>query len=774
VAALNSPLRFLAGFSAGMTALPLSSELPAAWPFLGLLAILLVAALWRRVPVVIGLVLALAFSWWQLDQSLNQRLDDCLSGVDILLEGRVQAMPDLLQSSPVARQRFEFAVHNWQSHAECLPERPMPRRVRVHWYQGDEVQAGEHWRLLVRLRPPTGLDNPGLFDYEQWLLAARLDATGSVRAGQRLTGKRISRVDGWRQRLRDQVLAADWQEPGILLALLSGDSAALPDSHWQILRGTGTVHLLVVSGLHLGLVSGLGLLVGTTLARLLPPLSLIWPARYWGVLLALPLATLYATLAGWSLPVQRAWIMAVAGLLWLVWARRTLGLHVWLLALSLILLLDPLAPLTAGFWLSFGAVLILLLWFSARAVQRAWRSLIQAQLVLGVAMLPLLATLVGQWSWVMPLANLIAVPLVSLLLVPLVLLGGLGLLAESWLPGQVTHGVLSLADLVAQGLVRWLLWVDGLATVQGAPLQGLMVTLIGGIGAALMLLPLAWRWRCWAMLMLVCLLLPRPDRPAYGEFRMTMLDVGQGLAVLVETQRHQLLFDAGPAYSGGFDAGDSVVTPMLRRRGLRQLDRVLISHNHQDHAGGFAAIARSKRVRHWSGGGGFRELVQDHYCRAGQRWQWHGVRFEVLFPPDSQLLSANDGSCVLYIRGRSGAALLPGDIERRAEQILVRSSRLPQVDVLVAPHHGSRSSSSRPFLAALDPALVLISSGRDNRFGHPHPEVLARYRSLDIEYATTATDGALIWSSQQPDQVQRRRDRSVALWRSRPEVAAPR
>jgi competence protein ComEC len=279
-------------------------------------------------------------------------------------------------------------------------------------------------------------------------------------------------------------------------------------------------------------------------------------------------------------------------------------------------------------------------------------------------------------------------------------------------------------------------------------------------------MPMPIRWRLLVLPLLAVLVTRSESAPPFGEFRVRMLDVGQGLAVIVETQRHRLIYDAGARYASGFDVGDAIVVPAVLAVGGRRADVLMISHDHLDHAGGADAVKRELRTTHWMGGGGFEDLAMHNYCRAGDRWQWDGVAFEVLYPPEPWRLSANDGSCVLRVDNGARAALLPGDVERLAEGTLVARELLAPVDLLVSPHHGSRTSSSALFLAALSPRMVFVSSGHRNRYGHPHDVVMARYETLGANVYVTAQSGALTWTSAEPERVIEQRRVSPRYWRA--------
>jgi competence protein ComEC len=747
----------LVGWCAGVLATVATPWLPGVVAGLFVMAALLTAALWRRWWFMAASLGGAAFALVAVQGALQQRLQPCADGAFAVVTGRVVSLParDLRQT------RFELEVESWEIRAGCGSLRP--GKVRLTWYRAPDIAPGERWRVLVRLRAPRGLVNAGAFDYERWLLANRIDATGSVQSGVMLDDGAGSRWGRWRLRTRDAIARMDLREGGILLALLTGDGALIDDERWRLFRATGTIHLMVISGLHLGLVGGLGMLSVRTLLVLFPAACVRWPARQQACIGALAAVTLYGFCAGWGLPVRRAWIMTVVGLVWFMLRRRVHPWYPFWIAMAVILAVEPLAPLAPGFWLSFGAVGVLLAWFVPRPAQGGTvRTLVRAQLILFFCMVPLLLATVGELPLLAPFANLAAVPVVTIAIVPLVLLGGM---AVQLVP-HAGEWLLQWPDLIAGGLVHVLREIavrDGAQVVLDV---GSLPVLVAFAGSGLLLLPLPGHWRVLA-LVLMAVLLPRlPPAPPFGEFRVRVLDVGQGLSVLVETTRHRAIFDAGPRYVSGFDLGETVVVPAVRRSGGRAVDILVLSHGHVDHTGGAEAIHRALRVRRWIAGAGFERLPDEHACRAGDRWQWDGVVFEILYPEEPRRLTANDGSCVLWIGNGSRSVVLPGDIEARAEAALVALGTPGAIDLLVAPHHGSRTSSTSLFLGALSPHTVVVSNGHRNRYGHPHDEVMARYRAIGARVYTTAESGAIVWDSAQPDRIIELRRARRGYWRA--------
>ncbi|PTS83826.1 DNA internalization-related competence protein ComEC/Rec2 [Pseudomonas sp. HMWF032] len=709
---------------AGLLVLRFLPALPPLW----LLAVLPVAGLmllpFRSYPIALFLF---AFTWacvsaqWALDDRLVQQMD----ARTLWLQGRVVGLPQLGEG--VVRFELEQVVSRRDK---------LPARLRLAWYDGPAVRAGQTWRLALRLKRPHGLVNPQTFDYEAWLLAQRIGGTGTVKSGELIAP--ASGTGAWRDRLRQQLLATPAHgREGALAALVLGDDSGLSTADWQVLQNTGTVHLMVISGQHIGLLAALlyGLVAG--MARLgFWPRS--WPWLPCACAVALAGALAYGGLAGFEVPVQRACVMIGLVLLWR-WRFRHLG--VWLpvlLALLAVLLGEPLASLQPGFWLSFGAVMLLILTFSGRlGAWPWWNTLLRAQWAMAIGLLPLLLALGLPVSASAPLANLVAVPVVGLLVVPLALIGTLLLplpvvgAALLWVAGWVLDLLFELLTQLALWLPAWL--------PSALPLWAWLLV---ALGALVLLLPAALPMRSLGALLLLPLLFSPQQRPEYGRAEVWMLDVGQGLAVLVRTQKHDLLYDAGPRF-GEFDTGERVVLPSLRALDVRALDVLLISHADNDHSGGAAAIRRGLPVRQVLSGepDKLEPAWQAAACVSGRQWQWDGVQLSTW-----RWESASDGnqsSCVLHIEANGERLWLAGDIDANAEQALLSSGLEMPAQWLLAPHHGSRSSSSASFLAKVRPTAALISRGAHNAFGHPHAEVVERYRALDAQLYDTAVHGAV-------------------------------
>ncbi|MCE0968889.1 DNA internalization-related competence protein ComEC/Rec2 [Pseudomonas sp. NMI4491_12] len=664
-------------------------------------------------------VLGLCWACWSAQQALDDRLAAGLDGRTLWLEGRVVGLP----ARTAQGVRFELEAAR-SRRAE------LPQRLQLSWFDGPPLRAGEQWRLAVTLQRPAGLLNPHGPDREAQLLARRVGATGTVKAGQLLAP--VS--GGWRDALRQRLLVVQANDrQAALVALVLGDGAGLAREDWQTLQATGTVHLLVISGQHIGLVAGLlyGLVAG--LAR-----WGLWPARLpWlpcACALAMAAALAYGWLAGAGVPVQRACLMLAVVLLWRLRFRHLGAMLPLLLALVAVLLVEPLAALLPGFWLSFAAVATLIYCFSGRlGGWRPWQAWTRAQWVIAIGLLPVLLATGLPVSLSAPLANLVAVPWVSLAVLPLALLGTLllplGGVGEAllWLAGGLLDGLFRLLALVAHQRPAWL-----------APALPLWAWLLVLLGALLVLLPRGVPLRGLGGVMLLALWVPREPVPL-GQVEVWQLDVGQGLAVLLRTRHYNLLYDAGPA-RGETDLGERVVLPTLSKLGVGSLDLMVISHAHADHAGGAAAIQRGLPVRRLIGG----EALDDvplQPCASGEQWNWDGVRFSLWRWADGQ--SSNDRSCVLLVEAQGERLLLAGDMEAAAERAWLADTEMPRIDWLQAPHHGSRSSSTEAFIRASAPRGVLISRGRNNSFGHPHVQVMERYQRHGLAVHDTAVEGAL-------------------------------
>ncbi|MBF6030387.1 DNA internalization-related competence protein ComEC/Rec2 [Pseudomonas sp. P115] len=706
----------------GLLALRYLPGLPSVGWLLAVLVLALMLLPFRTYPLAFFLV---GFSWacisaqWALDDRLHPALD----GQTRWIEGRVIGLPQQTGEGV----RFELADSRSRNAR-------LPKRIRVSWRGAPTVRSGERWRLAVTLKRPAGLLNFHGFDQEAWLLAQRIGATGSVKDGERL----IPAQGAWRDTVRQRLLAVDAQgrEAGVA-ALVLGDGSGLTREDWQVLQDTGTVHLLVISGQHIGMLAGLIYALVAGLARY-GYWPRTWPWLPWACGLAFTCAVAYGLLAGFGVPVQRACVML--GLV-LLWRLRFRHLGLWwplLLAFNGVLILEPLASLQPGFWLSFAAVAVLILTFGGRlGPWRLWQAWTRPQWLIAIGLFPVLLALGLPISLSAPLANLVAVPWISLVVLPLALLGTV-LLPLPFI-GEL---LLWLAGGTLDGLFNGLAWLAGWVPAWVPAEVPLGCWCVSLLGAVLLLLPKGVPFRVLGWPMLLLAVFPPREQVPYGQIEVVQLDVGQGQSVVLRTRHHTLLYDAGPR-SGTFDLGARVVLPSLRKLGIGHLDMMLLSHADADHAGGAAAVANGMPVKRVVGGetDGVPAFLGTQRCLSGERWTWDGVSFELWQWPGAT--NGNAKSCVLQVQANGERLLLTGDIDRAAEQAFLDSPLAVPTDWLQAPHHGSRSSSSWPFLQRLAPTSVLISRGRGNGFGHPHPQVVERYQALGSRMYDSAEQGAV-------------------------------
>ena len=776
----------LIAFAIGVLLLQVQPTVPAGAPWLGgALALAATGAIVRKfadgsaitrigaagLPILAAGSLGFGYAASRAEMRLADALPPAWEGQDITLVGVVDELPQRSDRGT----RFAFSVEHVETAAAIVP-----RRLSLAWYPQSRkggvddsvpaIVAGERWRLAVRLRRPHGNANPHGFDVEAWLLENGLRATGYVRGSDRnarlaaFAGRASDYVQRAREAVRARIIDALPEAPhaGVIVALTIGEQRAIPEAQWAVFNRTGIAHLISISGLHVTVFAALAGGVALALARRSVALTARVPARKVAAAIGVAFAAAYVLLAGAQVPAVRTLLMLVVAAAGLMVARPGAAAVVWLWALAAVLAWDPWAGLAPGFWLSFGAVGVLLyagtgrltsprpLSRIARAAQ-GLRAAARTQAVVTVALVPGSLALFQQVSLVSPIANAVAIPVVTFVVVPLALVAIVVPIDALW---QVAHAVFAALMIPLDALAA----APAAAWQQHAPACWTVVVAL--VGVAFLAAPRGVPGRALGLIALIPLFVVRPSPPAPGTFRMTVLDVGQGLAVVVETHRHALLYDTGPRYSDDADAGGRIVAPFLRAAGLTRLGGMIITHQDSDHSGGAQSVLQTVPID-WLAS----SLAADHpintrratgsadalRCESGQRWTWDDIRFEILQPSAADYanprLKPNDLSCVVRIESRHGSVLLTGDLEARGELELVRRDPAAlKADVLLVPHHGSRTSSTRAFIAAVAPTVAVITPGYRNRFGHPRPDIVARYDEAGIRLYRTDYDGALSFS----------------------------
>ena len=773
----------LIAFAAGIALLQTRPLLPdPAWGPLALCALLLLVCVQRRshprmraALLLIAAVLAgFGYAAWRAEMRMADALPPEWEGADITVLGVVDDLPRVSDRG----YRFALRVDEVET-----PHAQVPRRLSLAWHARTvdgattvdvpALHAGERWRLEVRLRRPHGNVNRGGFDLEAWLLERNLRATGYVRpdgGNERVAefaGAPLDYVQRARERIRANAREALGvaRHAGVLVALAIGDQSGIDDRAWTVFNRTGIGHLVSVSGLHVTVFAVLAGGLAYAIARRFVVVTSRIPARKVAAAAGLVASCGYVLLAGAEVPAQRTLAMLAVSSLGLWIGRPGSGALVWSWALAAVLAWDPWAVLSPGFWLSFFAVGLLIYVGTGRLVAPKadrWRSRLrrdigeaaQAQWAITLGLVPLSLALFQQISLIGPLANAVAIPLVTFVIVPISLCAALLALGPAWL---VAHAVLDPLMHAMEGLAA----LDAAAWAQHKPPDG--AVLAGIAGVLVCLAPRGVPGRFLGLVALVPLFAWRPLPPAPGSFRMTVLDVGQGTAIVVRTHAHALLYDTGPGWHETADAGSRIVAPFLRAAGIRRLDAMIVSHKDLDHSGGALSVLQvvpvAVLVSSLPADSPIVARQSQHglalRCRHGQSWSWDGVEFELVFPDDAHygdaLRKSNDLSCVLRVAAPWGRALLTGDIEAVSEIDLVTTRREAlAADVLVVPHHGSRTSSTSSFVDAVSPRHAVFTVGYRNRYGHPRPDVVGRYVRANAEIHRTDRSGALTFEFAAP------------------------
>ena len=755
--------------------------------YLKLLSLLVAAA-------VLGFLWAATFATIRLSDQLPKDWQQ----KSITLVGVVASLPEVTERG----ERFRFDVEKILT-KDATKTLKIPAHISLNFYRetnrsnpisakptnapslGNYFHAGERWQFTVRLKRPHSTYNPHGFDFEAWALAENMRATGTIhnKSGYKKLTNFVWRPSYLVEHLREKVgnhisqTLANKPYAGVIRALVVGDDSQISATEWNVYLRTGVNHLMSISGLHITMLAGLAFAIAAFIWRRFPSLMLHMPTRKAATIAGLIVAILYALLAGMSVPTQRTLYMLISFALALLFGRNLAISRALAIALMVVVLLDPWAVIAPGFWLSFGAVALIAYVSVGRLAARHWfKEALNTQWAITLGLLPMLIFMFGQTSIVSPLANAFAIPIISLIVVPLAILGSL-IHVDFIL--QTAHFVL---EICMQGLT----FLSNLPTWQQAapPMWAMLVAMLGVLW---MLLPRGFPQRWLGLVLLLPLFFVSLPKLAEGEMQVAVLDVGQGLAVVIKTASHTLLYDAGPSFSAQSDAGSRIVMPYLRGEGIKKIDGFIVSHNDVDHSGGVASVLAQMPVTWLISSYNLPAEMQlpTHQlkCFAGQHWQWDSVKFKVLHPTiesyENLEIKDNNRSCVVKVTSQFGSVLLTGDIEKQAEKVLleyvlqpqglspqnipakagysyvkpsihapsgdaVLNNNLLKSDVLIAPHHGSKTSSTLDFIQAVNAKQVIFTVGYFNRFKHPKLEILERYQAGEAEVFRSDYSGALL------------------------------
>ena len=739
-------MKYALSFLAGIVTLQFFSSLPDPTWCLLLVPLLLVICQGRiNTGIRLTSVFLTGFLWATLHAHwlIDSELPGSLEGEDLLITGVVDSLPQ----ERGTRTRFLFTVDQALSGTSTVK---IPNLIRLSWYSPDQpLIAGERWQLLVRLKRPRGFMNPGGFDYEKWLFQQGIRATGYVRSSplnHKLTddgGYPINRLRHW---IRDNLRTALFEYPkaaGVFIALAVGDRADIRQPVMETFVATGTSHLIAISGLHISIAAGLGYWLIQWLWRRLGRLMLMFPAPIAAAFGAMLFALIYAALAGFTLPTQRALLMLLVVMSTVIQRRRISPFHSLALALMAVLLFDPLVVLSAGFWLSFAAVLVIL-WglYGREHVKKGTVAWVHIQWVVVLGLLPVLALSDMTISLIAPLVNMIVIPLFSLIIVPLVLFTTVILYLLPDLSVPFIHG----AGIVLTFSIDLLIWFSQLPFVSFSSI-GLSALQVTGIviATALLLTPFGITGKARGALLLSFSLFWPLGKENDHLLELTLLDVGQGLSLVARTRNHSLIYDTGPRYSEYFSAGSAVLIPFIRKHGIERIDHLILSNGDSDHASGLSDLVHEVEIdRILSGEPRRIGLDRVQPCIQGETWNWDGVTFEILSPDAVSDWQGNDASCVLRISASGHDFLITGDITRAVESYLI--NKMPgklSADVVLIPHHGSETSSSQEFIDLIEAKYTLVSTGYRNRYGFPKPSVISRWQKKGAHVLDTANSGAI-------------------------------
>lgn len=756
---------FILAFLAGDLYLQTFERLPNALMivtvlFIAIISFVLLRKHFRASLIFIGFSCGFSWSFYWAHDLLTWTLPASMEAKPLFIRGVITSLP-VIEMNKISfdffLQKIEInhTLHSvnkkihLSQYIHELKKQITPALTSINSPMQSQYHVGQTWQFKARLKQIHGLQNPGGgIDYEAWSIEKRLRATGIIidsAQNKLITWNHLDYlINQWRESYRDKIKHYLPNSPTSvwLMALMMGERSAIPQTYWQVLRNTGTNHLMVVAGLHIGIMAGFAHWLTYWCWRQVPQLVLALPASIAGSAMALLVAFFYSALAGFSIPTQRACFM-LSGFIFAVLYRRQINpWQALALALFIVLILNPLSVLSESFWLSFSTLALIIYSMSGRLAPKGlWWKWGRVQWIIGFGLIPLSFYFFHECSVISFIANTIAIPWLGFLILPFNLLGGLMI----FISPTLGVGLLIIADKSLTLLWQVLTWFSQLhfsAWQQVLPNDWLFITTY--IAFILLLLPVGFPGRSFGLIWLLPLYFFHPSKLNSGEITCTLLEVGQGLAVVIQTRSHVLVFDAGARYSADADMGERVVLPYLQAAGITKIDKLVISHGDNDHMGGADSLLKSLPVFSLVTSVPERFKLPATYCLSGMQWQWDGIHFMFLHPDKSVLGLNNDSSCVLRIVNQRHSILLTGDIERYAENYLLQQNRehLPST-ILIAPHHGSKTSALKEFVEVVHPQYVLYATGYRNQYHFPHPMVVQIYQQMNSKQFNTAETGAL-------------------------------
>lgn len=736
-------LFFLGGI---LTALVIDS-INSLWYLLPLILLIFSIFIWHKPYVYLILGFSCGFAWLlvNLTTYTNHQLPKSLENQPIKIQGRVVSIPEyqdhLLSFSVKAPYKLKLDWYLYPSPIKAESKKnatAIPQKNSL-----PEINPGEKWQFTVKLKRPHSLMNPGSFDYLSWALEEDIQASGYIISAKKIAASSWHNLDDQlRNYLKNKInfILGGHDLANFIAALTIGVRENITAEQWQILQNTGTNHLIAIAGLHIGFISGLVFFLTSFLWRRLPRLPLLIATPRISASFSLLAAWMYATLAGFSIPTIRAVIMISIFMGYIIIRKIVLPWSAWCLALFVTLAFNPLSVLSAGFWLSFSAVALIIFVASGKvgSSNRWWR-LGKIQIALAMGLLPITLLFFHNGSLIAPVANTIAIPIIGFLTVPLSVFGVLTSIFSVTLAKPILLAALLSMQLTWK-ILTYLAHQPGFSypiSIQFWQAISMLFSVI------LLLLPKGLPCKSLAIIFMLPLILLKSPDPKYAQVYLTVLDVGQGLSAVIKTQKHLLIYDTGARYSESYDMGQAVVVPYLQYYHIKSIDKIIISHGDNDHIGGLHSLLLSYPTTDILTSV-LKRIPNSLECLAGQRWQWDGVNFEILYPDNQHLGLDNNSSCVLRITTGNHQVLLTGDIEKLTENYLLEKNKDKlTATILVAPHHGSKTSSTKNFVNAVNPNFVIFSTGYLNRFHFPNQQTISRYQQLGVKLTNTAYTGAV-------------------------------